>query len=97
VKYIKLTGIIILVMIIYPISNIISGIFLGVFYSWAGSEIFIPTDLDVFFIENLHYNLMKKGFFLLAIKVFAISTCLLAQDFEVAPIRLNFRGEPGDT
>ncbi len=40
---------------------------------------------------------MKKGFFLLAIKVFAISTCLLAQDFEVAPIRLNFRGEPGDT
>ena len=40
---------------------------------------------------------MKKRFLLLALKVFAITTCVLAQDFEVAPIRINFRGDPGDT
>ncbi len=40
---------------------------------------------------------MKKLFLLLIIQFFAISTIILAQDFEVAPIQLNFRIEPGGT
>lgn len=40
---------------------------------------------------------MKKSILILAFQIFAISSCLIAQDFEVAPIRLNFRSNPGDT
>lgn len=34
---------------------------------------------------------------MISVKIFAISICLVAQDFEVAPIRMNFRSEPGET
>ncbi len=40
---------------------------------------------------------MKKSLLLTGVKIFAISVCLVAQDFEVAPIRMNFRSEPGET
>ncbi|MFW5793357.1 MAG: hypothetical protein ACOCWC_03665 [Bacteroidota bacterium] len=38
---------------------------------------------------------MKKSIIILIL--FAISTCLVAQDFEVAPIRIKFINNPGDT
>ncbi len=40
---------------------------------------------------------MKKAFLFASFMVFAISVAVLAQDFEVAPIRINFSNEPGDT